>query len=324
MEVSMFNHMTWISSIAFVYHSLLVCGAAVLIITTSATAQSATEIFAHNGLFHVSVQGRGEPVILIPGLSSSGDVWDGTVAHLKANHQCHVLTLAGFAGQPAWPAVDQGKFLISVEDELATYIHQQNLRQPVIIGHSLGGEVALEFAIRYPALAGRLIIVDSMPFLAGEFFQVDTVAQGHSGALKMRASIKNETHEQYLDFVKSGAATRGMVTSDADFTTLTKWGLTSDQPTVAEALYELLEIDLRPRLGEIHQPTLVFASCAGWPDTFRDQAQQIFDGEYQGLKQKEIVMAGKERHFIMLDNPTWFYSQIDRFLAASSTVVQVR
>lgn len=320
----MFNHMSWVSSMAFVYHSLLVCGAALLFTATPAAAQSTTETPAHNGLFHVSVQGRGEPIILIPGLSSSGDVWDGTVVHLKANHQCHVLTLAGFAGQSAWPAVDQGKFLLSVEDELAAYIHQQNLRQPVIIGHSLGGEVALQFAIRYPDLAGRLIIVDSVPFLAGVFFQVDTVAQGDPIALKMRASIKNETHEQYLDFVKSGAATRGMVTSDADFTTVTKWGLTSDQPTVAEALYELLEADLRPRLGEIHQPTLVFATWAGIPGTTSEQVKQVFDGQYQGLKQKQVVMAGKERHFIMLDNPTWFYTQIDTFLAATSTVAQVR
>ena len=320
----MLNHMSWVSSIAFVYHALLVCGAAILLTASPATAQSATDTSAHNGLFHVDVQGRGEPVILIPGLSSSGDVWDGTVAHLKANHQCHVLTLAGFAGQPAWPAVDQGKFLLSVEDELATYIRQQNLHQPLIIGHSLGGEVALQFASRYPDLAGRLIIVDSVPFLAGEFFRVDTVAQGEPSALKMSMSIKNETHEQYLDFVKSGAVTRGMVTSDADFTTVTKWGLTSDQPTVAEALYELLETDLRPRLGDIHQPTLLFASLAGTQGTSREQIQQLFDWEYQGLKQKQIVMAEKERHFIMLDNPTWFFTQIDKFLAATSTVAQVR
>src|SRR5271165_2213258 len=51
--------------------------------------------------FSVKVTGAGRPMILIPGLSCGGDVWDGTVAHFKDRYECHVLTLAGFAGQPA-------------------------------------------------------------------------------------------------------------------------------------------------------------------------------------------------------------------------------
>ena len=51
--------------------------------------------------FAVKVTGTGQPMILIPGLACSGEVWDSTVAHFKDRCECHVLTLAGFAGQPA-------------------------------------------------------------------------------------------------------------------------------------------------------------------------------------------------------------------------------
>ena len=51
--------------------------------------------------FKVTVTGKGQPVILIPGYSCSGDVWKETVDHLKDRYECHVLTLAGFAGVPA-------------------------------------------------------------------------------------------------------------------------------------------------------------------------------------------------------------------------------
>src|SRR3982751_4729410 len=54
--------------------------------------------------FQVKVTGRGQPVILIPGLSSSGETWDTTVAHYKDRFECHVLTVAGFAGVPRIPA----------------------------------------------------------------------------------------------------------------------------------------------------------------------------------------------------------------------------
>jgi pimeloyl-ACP methyl ester carboxylesterase len=50
--------------------------------------------------FSVAVTGQGKPAVLIPGFNSSGAVWDGTVAQRKGRFQCHVLTLAGFAGQP--------------------------------------------------------------------------------------------------------------------------------------------------------------------------------------------------------------------------------
>src|SRR5689334_20013832 len=51
--------------------------------------------------FTVKVVGKGRPMILIPGLMCSGDVWDTTVEHYKSSYECHVLTLAGFAGRAA-------------------------------------------------------------------------------------------------------------------------------------------------------------------------------------------------------------------------------
>ena len=50
--------------------------------------------------FHVDIIGKGKPMILIPGFASSGKTWDSTVARYKDRYQCHVLTLAGFAGEP--------------------------------------------------------------------------------------------------------------------------------------------------------------------------------------------------------------------------------
>src|SRR5580658_5061967 len=85
--------------------------------------------------FKALVTGSGPPMILIPGLASGGNVWDGTVAHFKDHYQCHVLTLAGFGGQPAL----DGPFLEKVRDGIVKYIQEQKLNHPILIGHSLGG-----------------------------------------------------------------------------------------------------------------------------------------------------------------------------------------
>src|SRR5947207_644573 len=68
--------------------------------------------------FAVETSGKGRPVILVPGYACSGAVWNGTVAHLRDHYQCHVLTLAGFAGQPRV----EGPFLETVRKDLAAYI----------------------------------------------------------------------------------------------------------------------------------------------------------------------------------------------------------
>ena len=113
--------------------------------------------------FQVKVSGQGQPMILIPGLASGGGTWDTTVARYQDRYQCHVLTLAGFAGVPRIPA----PMLDTVRDGIADYIRENKLEKPVIVGHSLGGFLALAVAAKYPDLPGKLVIVDSYPFLAG-------------------------------------------------------------------------------------------------------------------------------------------------------------
>src|SRR2546423_1192999 len=85
--------------------------------------------------FAVRVVSSGPPIIFIPGLACSGDVWNSTVEHFSKTHQCHVLTLAGFAGQP--PA--DGPFMNRNVKAIGEYIREKKLDHPVIVGHSIGG-----------------------------------------------------------------------------------------------------------------------------------------------------------------------------------------
>jgi pimeloyl-ACP methyl ester carboxylesterase len=101
--------------------------------------------------FQVKVTGQGPPMILVPGLSSSGETWDTTVEHYRDRFECHVLTVAGFTGVPRVAA----PMLERVRDGIAEYIRQQHLDHPVIVGHSLGGFLALSVASKYPGAAGQ-------------------------------------------------------------------------------------------------------------------------------------------------------------------------
>ena len=180
--------------------------------------------------FKVQVTGQGRPMILIPGLMSSGDTWKSTVARYQDRFRCHVLTLAGFAGVP--PIKDP--LLATVRRELVDYIRAQHLDHPVIVGHSLGGTLALAIAADHPELTGPLVIVDSLPFLAGAQMQAKTLDEAKAGIAAMRAYMSTQTPEQFQAYVKAGTATEFMVTKPADHDTIKQWGLGSDQRTVAE------------------------------------------------------------------------------------------
>jgi len=115
----------------------------------------------------VEVHGAGRDVVLIPGLSSSPRVWDDTIAAIPG-YRYHVVHVSGFDGRPAG-ANATGPLLVPVAEEIARYIGAARLRRPAIIGHSMGGSWALLVAGRHPQLAGKVMVVDMLPFLGAMF-----------------------------------------------------------------------------------------------------------------------------------------------------------
>jgi pimeloyl-ACP methyl ester carboxylesterase len=169
--------------------------------------------------FRVEVSGTGPPVILIPGLASSGETWATTVARLRGRYACHVLTLAGFAGVPPI----EGQSLSAVEAELTRYIESHRMVKPVIIGHSLGGTLAMMLAADRPELVGPLVIVDSLPFL-GMVLSAATAEEAKPTIERIRTAMAAQTQDEHEAVVRSGRMTNSMATAAADQQRLISWG----------------------------------------------------------------------------------------------------
>ncbi len=258
-------------------------------------------------------------MILIPGLSSGGGTWDSTVDHYKDRYECHVLTLAGFAGVPSIAFSEKAPFLETERDAVAEYIREKKLVRPVIVGHSLGGSLVLSIGSKYPELVGPLVIVDSYPFMAGIADPSTTLAQAKEMAGQMRKYIASDSQDSYERYVKSGLATRDMVTSDAGFQTLTEWGLKSDRFVVADAMAELFSMDLRQDIAKIKSPALVMGSWIAYKQyTDHDKTLANLKTQYTKLAGVEIRVHDTSRHFIMWDDPNWMFAQMDGFLLPAS------
>ena len=259
--------------------------------------------------FSVTITGSGPDVILIPGLASSGAVWDGTVAQLKGHYRLHVLNLAGFAGEPAGANI-QGDILAPSVEAIDAYIKANHLQKPVIVGHSLGGLMTLMLAKAHPEDTGKLVIVDALPYVGVIFNPLATVEMVRPQAAAMRDGVLKATDDGFK--AQQAATAARLVTSASDQAKVLDWSMTSDRHVFAESFYEDLTIDLRPDLTGIATPTVLIFPIAAGEDAATTEA--IYKTNYAGKPNMTFSRIDNSRHFIMLDQPAAFKSALSAAL----------
>ncbi len=120
---------------------------AILLVATTAPA-FAQPALSTVGTLTVQRHGnQGQPVILIPGLQGGPWVWKQTIDRLSKHHVVYAVTLAGFDGVPA--PTDGGNLFDHANASLLQLIKQHQIDKPVLVGHSLGGTLAIRFATEH-------------------------------------------------------------------------------------------------------------------------------------------------------------------------------
>jgi len=260
----------------------------------------------------VTVTGQGPDVILIPGLASSAHVWDPTVAALAPHYRVHVVQVAGFAGAPAGGNAS-GPVMEPTLDAIHAYIATHHLKAPAVIGHSLGGLMAMKLAIAHPADVGRVMIVDSLPFYGMMMGPQATVARAEPQAAAMRDRLLKGSQEDYAAF--EPVIMRKLVKSEGPAAqAATAAAAASDHRVVAQAMYDDFTTDLRPDLARITQPvTMLYPwdAATGMPQAMFDQ---LYTGAYAPLKQAKVQRIDGSFHFIMIDQPAAFQAAVAAFL----------
>jgi pimeloyl-ACP methyl ester carboxylesterase len=256
--------------------------------------------------FSVAVNGNGPDVLLIPGLASSGAVWDDTVMHLQGRYRLHVLTLAGFSGEPAGANVE-GDILAPSVEAIDAYIKTSHLQKPVVVGHSLGGLMSLMLAKAHPEDAGKLVIVDALPYVGVLFNPMATVDMVRPQAAALRDGMIAAPAEVFK--AQQTAGTARLVTRPADQAKVLDWSLTSDRRVLAESFYEDLTIDLRPYLASITTPTVLIYPVAASEDA--TTTETTYKANYATKPNITFSRIDNSRHFIMLDQPAAFQSALE-------------
>jgi pimeloyl-ACP methyl ester carboxylesterase len=262
--------------------------------------------------FEVSVSGQGRPVIFIPGLATPGAIWQPVVDQLHGAYQCHVISPAGF-GKVKPTGSDP--LLPRLRDELIEYIRSEKLDHPVIVGHSLGGFLALWIAETAPDVPGSLIIVDALPYLPAMLNPSATPETMRSEMAPMIAQMSASSQEVFDAIEKQSIST--MITSPANLNKVAALCAGSDPKTTARALLELTTNDLRPGLGKITVPALVLVALADKVSFNPKEAVLAnYRKQYEGLRGARFQVFGDARHFIMVDDLPGFMNSLQDGLKA--------
>ena len=247
----------------------------------------------------VVVTGSGPDVVLIPGLAASRGIWNSTAAAVPG-YRYHLVQVAGFAGAPA-AGNAKGPVASAVADEIALYAASRGLKRPAIVGHSMGGSIAMMIAARHPGAAGKVMVVDMLPSPGGPFGLPSPVMKPLAGL------IGDEVQ-------RAGTLGRRLAPLVARFGSADWISSRSDPDVVGRSVAELLATDLRPELRRIRAPLTVVYACPAGFGSACGAISRVYSSAYARRPGTRLVRIERSGHTIMWDQPAAFQAELRRFL----------
>ena len=262
------------------------------------------------GTVHAIERGQGRPLVLLHGITLRADVWAPQFHQLADRYRVIAVDLRGHGTSRAG---DAGFGLGRLADDLATLLTVLDLRDAVLVGHSMGGMTVMQFCGTHPeVLAER---VDGLVFVATRAHQVLPpyvdrgarllVGRGQAmlddgQALPARATVT--TQAARLAF--------GDRPSKKAIGIVAEMGRSMPPESLVPSLSGLIEHDARQALRATHTPSLVIVGT-------RDLLTPVPAGRHLAhlLPDSEFVVLPKAGHQLMQERPDELAELFDAFVA---------
>ena len=251
---------------------------------------------------HVEVSGHGAPLAMLHGWGMHGGVWGDAVAQLAQSFTVHTVDLPGCGRSPALATTNLDTLVCALSEHFG---------KPVsVCGWSLGGQVALHWALREPAKINKLIVVASTPCFSAredwpfgmprevlEKFAAE-LEQDHAATLRRFIALQlrgSENERALLAQMRAQLFSRGKPDRDA----------------LRAGLDILRDVDQRGELAEIRQQTLVIAGQ-------RDKLTPPGASNYlaHAMPNARLVEIAGAAHVPFLSHPEQFVETVKGFLNA--------
>jgi pimeloyl-ACP methyl ester carboxylesterase len=224
----------------------------------------------------------GSPILLVHGLSGSSEWWYRNIPGLAAEHRVVVPDLIGF-GRSRRPRI-RLPTLDTVAGVMVEWMDALEIERPCLVGHSMGGQMAIHLAAGWPERVEHLVLVDAAgvprALSAGKLLQFAAEV----------APLWRWGDPRFLPVIARDALRAG------------PW-------TIAQAIAHILRDDVRPLLPRIEAPTLIV-----WGE--RDTLVPLSNSweMRQGIPGSQLAVLRGAAHNPMVDRPADFNRLLLRFL----------
>jgi esterase len=239
--------------------------------------------------------GSGPPLLVLHGLFGSGGNWRSVARHLAATHTVHSADLRNHGASPWADTMGYAE----MADDLLQLMDRLGLQAPAVIGHSMGGKVAMALALATPWAVGPLVVIDAAPR-----------GSAASWGRQLRSLQGAQSAQPALPDLAGSALTHWMMprlgAGHAYFDWTCRLGL------IALSLHELAGFPDRLRYLSSQRP--LHAIVGGRSDCVRPPDASIYQPMFPRTRVEVIEHAG---HWVHADRP-------DDLLACLRAVLPVR
>ena len=259
---------------------------------TAAPPEETAVVFGQNIRYFEA--GQGPAVILLHGLGAVKEVWLPSLGALSGKYHVYAIDQLGF-GRSDKPLLEYE--IATWVDFLQGFMQSQNIPKATIVGNSLGGWIAVDFAVQHPDMVDKLVLVDS----AG-------LTRGQGGApIPLNPSSIAETRT----LLEGVFYDKKIVTDQLILLVFTNHMRNNDGYTIQRTLAGLAHPQFEDdKLKSIHAPTLVV-----WGR--QDQLIGVDRGEKfrDGIPGAKLVVIEQCGHAPQIEKPAEFNQAVLDFFA---------
>jgi pimeloyl-ACP methyl ester carboxylesterase len=258
-------------------------------------------ISTDQGSLHYEVSGRGRPVVLLHGYLGSWGLWQSTMEQLGASFRTYAVDFWGFgesgARRPSY-AVDD---FVTLVDQ---FMEQMGIACAPLVGHSMGGSVALLVASRYPDRVTQAVAIASP--IVGSSLRFFPRVFG-------RRSVGWLMHKNLWLYRRLYRLLGPMYSRDPNWADMMDRDVSHVKlEAFFSSIGSLRSIDLRPVLRRIAVPVL--GMYGGRDNVVHPEQWRLLK---QGIPASAVEHFPESGHFIMLDEPKDFMQRLRSFLDGS-------
>jgi esterase len=246
--------------------------------------------------------GQGQPLIILHGLMGSSDNWLPQAKILSENYHVYIVDQRNHGQSPHDEVLDY-KVLAN---DLKDFIEQHKLEKPIILGHSMGGKTAMNFAVAHPGKLDKLIVADIAP----KYYKVhhDVIVKGLKAIPIDTIKTRTEADEVLAEYVQEEDVRQFLLKnlarkSEGGFS----WKI--NLPVIEKSLEDVGQ-DLQFE-GTFEGPTLFIRGGKSnyVKDEDRDRIKTLFP--------KSTLVTLDTGHWIQAEKPKEFVEVVENFLKAT-------